>query len=241
MAELGVVRVGDALIEYEVVRSRRRRRTIEISLDAQQRVRVAVPLRTRPDEVRDVVERRAGWIERRRLEAPPAPHLDLMTGECLPYLGRLVRLIVERTERKRATARLDDGLLRVALPRRVPDEERRAATERALVKWYRGAAAEHLDGRVERWAAAGGRAPVRVLVRDQRHRWGSCAPDGTLRFNWRIVMAPPQVVDYVVVHELAHLRVPNHSSMFWGEVERVLPEYREARAVLKQVGPSLIL
>jgi predicted metal-dependent hydrolase len=81
--------------------------------------------------------------------------------------------------------------------------------------------------------------PSRVLVRDQRRRWGSCAPDGTLRFNWRILMAPPHVVDYVVVHELAHLSVRNHSSTFWAEVERILPRYREAQATLKQVGPSL--
>jgi predicted metal-dependent hydrolase len=80
-----------------------------------------------------------------------------------------------------------------------------------------------------------------VLIRAQRQRWGSCGPDGTLRFNWRILMAPPTLIDYVVVHELAHLRYKHHDSAFWAEVSRLLPDYQLRRARLKEVGPRLSL
>jgi hypothetical protein len=79
------------------------------------------------------------------------------------------------------------------------------------------------------------------MIRNQRRRWGSCSADGTLRFNWRLVMAPPAIIEYVVVHELAHLRVPNHSPAFWAEVARFIPDYKARRTALRQLGPSLSL
>ncbi len=83
--------------------------------------------------------------------------------------------------------------------------------------------------------------PPRVLIRDQRLRWGSCAPDGTLRFNWRVVMLKPSLIEYVVVHELAHLTHPNHSPSFWGLVTEVMPDAQERRARLREEGRTLPL
>ena len=78
-----------------------------------------------------------------------------------------------------------------------------------------------------------------VLVRDQRQRWGSCAPDGTLRFNWRVVMLKPDLVEYVVVHELAHLNVNNHSTEYWSLVSRFLPDVQQRRHRLREAGRVL--
>ena len=92
---------------------------------------------------------------------------------------------------------------------------------------------------VECWQGKLGRSPSKILIRSQSQRWGSCASDDTIRFNWRIVMAEPALVDYVVVHELAHLSVHNHSRKFWSEVARVMPDYMVRRQKLKEVGPYL--
>ena len=80
-----------------------------------------------------------------------------------------------------------------------------------------------------------------VLVRDQRQRWGSCSPEGVLRFNWRIVMAPPALFDYVVIHELAHLRVRSHRAGYWALVAQAAPDHRVRRERLRALGPSLDL
>ena len=81
----------------------------------------------------------------------------------------------------------------------------------------------------------------RVLVRDQRQRWGSCAPDGTLRFNWRATMLPPALIEYVVVHELAHLTHRNHSTDFWGLVSEAMPDAQQRRQRLREAGRTLPL
>src|SRR3990170_282249 len=97
----------------------------------------------------------------------------------------------------------------------------------------------HLWQRVECWTKVVELSPTRILIRDQRKRWGSCSADGTLRFNWRLILAPPTLIDYVVVHELLHLRVKNHSRAFWTEMARFMPDYQTRRLALKQIGLRL--
>ena len=93
-----------------------------------------------------------------------------------------------------------------------------------------------------RWHPRLGRGPApRVLIRDQRQRWGSCAPDGTLRFNWRAVMLEPALIDYIVVHELAHLAVRSHSPEFWRIVTAAMPDAQHRRRRLREAGRSLPL
>jgi predicted metal-dependent hydrolase len=119
--------------------------------------------------------------------------------------------------------------------------EHNAAVRAAFGRWYRARAAEDLAARVPSWSKAVGEQPTRVLVRDQTRRWGSCSADRTLRFNWRLAMAEPALIDYVVVHELVHLRHPNHGPGFWSAVHEVLPETPALRAKLRHIGPSLVL
>jgi predicted metal-dependent hydrolase len=98
-----------------------------------------------------------------------------------------------------------------------------------------------ISDRVKIFSDQYGFAPKRVRISSAKTRWGSCSPDGTLNFTWRLVMAPLDVVDYVVVHELVHLRVKDHSEKFWREVEKVLPEYRVQRTWLRTHGEKLTL
>ena len=107
--------------------------------------------------------------------------------------------------------------------------------------WYWGRADETIRQTVERWQSRVGRKPVRISLGNQKSLWGSCSSKGSLRFNWRIVMAPPALIDYVAVHELCHLVVANHSDRFWEQVARLMPDYSQRRLKLRKLGPLLTL
>lgn len=249
------VRVGGDTIEYDVRRSVRRRKTVQISVDAGG-VQVAAPAGIADRELRDLVVKRAAWILRNVAEQPGAAEpLRFVSGETLPYLGRDVPIVAERAvdgpagaDRRRVQDRLrvrvtfDGGALRIAAPAHLPEDERRRLAGDAVAAWFRRRAQADLPARVDRWRLLlGERAIPRVLIRNQRRRWGSCAADGTLRFNWRVMMLEPPLIDYVVVHELTHLQVRDHSPAFWSLVARSLPDVQERRRTLREVGRTLPL
>ncbi|GMU39672.1 MAG: zinc protease [Chloroflexota bacterium] len=239
-AEHGVVERDGVAVSYRVVRSARRRKTIEMTIEAEG-VRVAAPMWASQHEIAAFVRSRVPWIlkhgRRPAMEAPRT--VEFATGEHLPYLGRSLPLLVEDRAIRRVQVRLDLLNLCIDIPRRIPEASRRASIEAALRNWYRARAEEEIPWRVEQWSARLGASPSRVLVRDQRRRWGSCAPDGTLRFNWRLAMLEHRLIDYVVVHELCHLLHPNHGPRFWAEVERLMPDARVRRAALVRAGRTL--
>ena len=240
MSEGGEVRFGDARIRYHVVRSPRRRKTIEITVDEPGLVSVAAPLDTPSGDLEAAVRRRAGWIIRHDGEASAAlPPRRFVSGESLPYLGRSVLLTVHPSDGDEVAVRFHHWRFDVDVPRALEGGERRAEVRAAFEAWYRERAALKVPPRVERIASLLGVRPGAVLIRGQRKRWASCAPDGTLRFNWRAIMAPPALLDYLVAHELAHLRVRGHGPGYWAVVALAIPDYRLRRLRLRTLGPHL--
>lgn len=238
--ERGAVQFGALTFEYTVTRSRRRKRTIEITLDHGADVVVVAPMRTPAERIRQVVLKRAGWIVQKTAQVVLHPRRrELVSGESLLYLGGEARLSVECADIRRTTVDFEDLSFRISVPAWLDGEERRTAIESAVVRWYKARAVEHLAQQVERWSKVVSLIPAQVLVRDQRRRWGSCSPDGKLRFNWRLIMASPMLIDYVVVHELLHLRIKNHSAAFWAEMARLMPDCKARRSALKEIGPRL--
>ena len=113
-------------------------------------------------------------------------------------------------------------------------------TQRALIeKRYKKAASDFFPLRVQHFEKIMGVRHKKIAIRDQKTRWGSCSSSGTLSFNWRLIMAPPEVLDYVVVHELAHFYHMDHSKAFWSTVESVLPDYETHRRSLNEHGQEL--
>jgi predicted metal-dependent hydrolase len=239
--ETGAVRVGDRVLAFTVVRSARRRKTLTISLEPSAEVRVAAPRFVPAAEIEALVLRRAGWILRHldRVAAREAPERWLSDGASLPYLGGSLRLALRPSPARQARVERCGEELQVFIPAAFAGERQRTAIARALERWYRDRAAEQFADAVRIWSPLVGAEPCAVLVRAQRRRWGSCSTRGVLRLNWRLVLTPPELIDYVVVHELAHLRVPNHSPAFWAEVARVLPDWKRRRRRLTEIGPSL--
>jgi predicted metal-dependent hydrolase len=189
----------------------------------------------------EVVKTKGPWIQRQMLEfselgAGPVPR-EFVAGESYDYLGRRYRLKLERSsEITTPSASLHGAFLTIALARGDNAERRNALVRRAIVSWYRRRAHRRLPERVEIYASRAGVRPPPILVREQEKRWGSCNKEGELRFNWRVMMAPVSLVDYVVAHEVCHLIVRDHSTRFWRLLRTILPDYEERRARLRVAG-----
>ena len=242
MTELGRVKFGDATIEYEVHRSQRRRKTVQITMDGG-RVLVAAPTDTPGSKLETIVHKRAPWILRQVPDPLVAPSKKrFISGETLPYLGRNVRLIVQPADVPSPRVRFDHWSFRIDVPARLDDADRYDGIRKVVAHWYRRRAELRLPEAVEIWRKRVGLPETpEALIRDQRQRWGSCAPDGTLRFNWRVVMLPPALIEYVVVHELAHLRVSSHSTQYWDLVSSLVPDAQQRRQRLRETGRLLPL
>ena len=228
-----MLELPDASLAYGI-RESSRRRTLSLELRADGSLTVATPHGLSLTTIRAFVASRRAWIDAKRaLLARPAPPRVLHEhGARLPYLGTELALNISIAPRRRAACRCESGSLVLKVPNNT-------AIRPAIEAWYRRAAATHAAARLAHFAPQVGRAARKLVIRAQRSRWGSCSARGTISLNWRLMQAPPEILDYVVVHELCHLLVPNHSPRFWAEVARVLPDWRRQRAQLRQFGRSL--
>ena len=236
--ETSTVTWGGTHLQYAIRRSARRKKTVAVTVDPAGSVLVVAPEHLAIARLDAIVLRKAEWIARRLRRAEvhgstPAPR-EFVSGESVLYLGRHYRLKVHPDDA--GEAKLRGGWLHVPAP---AGAQQTAHVRAALVSWLRRHAAERLPERVEAWRARAGVPPPRVVVADQRKRWGSCDHRGTIRLNWRIVQAPMRLVDYVVVHELVHLRHRGHGRDYWQAVGRVMPDYERRREELRQRGAML--
>ena len=239
MTDRDSVRFGGALIEYRIHRTERRRKTVEITV-GHDGVRVRAPAETSREDLRKLVRKRASWVLRQESERATAPPKRFVSGETLPYLGRNVRMTFEPADVSSPTVRFDHWRFRISEPDGLGGANRIDLITAALTAWYRTRAADRLPDFVHRWRPLLGQRPQpKILIRDQRLRWGSCGPDGALRFNWRVMMLPPALIEYVVVHEMVHLSVRRHSGEFWSLVREALPDADRRRIRLKDVGATL--
>ena len=240
LTERDQIRFGDAVIDFEVRRSTRRHKTLQLSVGPEG-VCVAVPAATPPDEIHGFVRKKARWIMDRLAAARAVPCPSEMPSS-LPFLGRDLSVVVGNGVVPDVDVRFRPWELQVFLPLEMSEDEAAHNIRDAIREWYWLRAFEHVSTSVERWWPELGRgAKSEVLIGDQRKRWGSCAADGALRFNWRLVMLEPRLLDYVVVHELAHLTERNHGPAFWELVAEVLPDAAERKAALHSVEGKLPL
>ena len=234
------IRYGDAVIDYEIRRSTRRQKTLELKVSPRG-ISVAVPATTRPEEIAAFVRSKGRWILD-RLATMPTEHAASSLPGVLPYLGRNLSLSVGNNDITDVDVRFRPWELQVTLPLDMDSENAAPQVRSAITEWYWLRAGEHVPIGVDRWwPMMGSGAMPEVIIGDQRSKWGSCAVDGVLRFNWRLVMLEPRLLDYIVVHELAHLTELNHGPNFWALVSSVLPDVKERRAALRAVTGTLPL
>ncbi|MHB8094914.1 MAG: M48 family metallopeptidase [Candidatus Aminicenantales bacterium] len=226
------------IVDYSVKRGRRRKRTVSVQVTADAKVVVLAPRFVSDRDIEALVKKKSEWIigkqaDLRRIERlhPPKTYTG---GEEFLFLGGGYALDIREGPGERAS-RIDPEArkLIVRISAGLPEEERREEIRAAVSAWYRAEAPAILDSRVRLYAREIGVLPKGILVREQARRWGSCSGSGILRFNWKLVMAPLRILDYVVVHEICHLKVRNHSKAFWEEVGRIVPDYKDRRAWLR--------
>jgi len=221
------LRSGD--LPYTIRRSARARR-VRVGVDARGAVEVVLPRRAAEREAAAAVRELRPWIERRRRALDRARAEVARAPGTVPYLGRTLRLVAE-PGRTRAHRR-GDALL-------VPAGAAEAAA--ALERFYRRAARAEIAPRLDAATARVGTRYAGLTVRGQKTRWASCSSSGAMSFNWRLLLVPEAVLDYVVEHEVCHLEVLDHSPRFWALLESRVPGWREQSAWLRRYGATLTL
>lgn len=223
-------------IEYTLVRSRRKTASIYIERDGQ--VSVLVPEKLTSRQIEDLLESKRRWIYRslaewQDLNARKVKR-DYVNGEGFLYLGRSYRLkLVSDLD---VPLMLKDGYFCLkATNGSAPD------ADAAFKEFYRQKGIARLPSRVAYFQAKMDVEPRSVKVLDLKHRWASCTPGGNLNFHWKCMMAPLTIIDYIVVHELAHLFYPNHTAAFWNQVDKVMPDFQERKAWLRDNGAGMDL
>jgi predicted metal-dependent hydrolase len=204
---------------------RTKRRTIGLEVTSDARLVVRAPLRVSLKEIERIILEKTDWIlrkksiaQKRQLEVCPKRFVD---GERFYYLGKPYRLKLTNADDINLNERLE-------LPKKFLSN-----AKKHLIKWYKASAYEEISRRVEHYTKIMGVSYSKVKISSARKRFGSCSAKGNLNFSWMIVMAPLEVIDYVVVHELVHLTVKNHSGKFWNRVKAVCPDYKQRRKWLK--------
>ena len=220
-------------VEYTLKRSRRRR-TITLTID-EDGLRVGAPWRESQQRVDTLLDSHARWIARKLAEwrARRPPPFVWQAGATVMALGEPLTLAVSSA----GDATQRDGS-RLYVGARTDDPDTLA---QQVVAWLRGTAQSWFEQRAAHFARVFEVRTPTIRLSNARTRWGTCHPDGRVLLNWRLIQAPPALIDYVVVHELAHLREPNHSPRFWRRVASVLPDYEERRQTLRRESHRYLL
>lgn len=222
-------------ITAQVIRSKRQK-TAEVRVE-NGIVSIVVPVDLSQDRIEKILVNKSKWIRHKIVlhnRSMPVQPKEYVSGESVTYLGKNYRLkVVEAPE---GSVKLINGRMQVALPQGMKAPH---AVKAALVEWYKEHAQANFRTRVERYAPIVGVQPNNIEARSFKARWGSCHLSGDIQYNWKIIIAPNRIVDYVVVHELCHLKQHDHSPKFWKLVGQVIPEYIECREWLRMHGRTL--
>lgn len=216
---------GPPPIEITLRRSARARRFSLRVAQADGKVTLSLPARAREAEAMAFAASQEGWIRSALARMPAAENVGV--GSVIPVEGRLLRLAQGQG---RSVQIVGDSLL-------VPGDPARAGVR--VATYLKVMARDRLVAASDRYAGQIGRQVAQVSLRDTRSRWGSCTATGALMYSWRLVMAPPSVLEYVAAHEVAHMVEMNHSDRFWAVVARLYPAWQEERAWLKRQGGAL--
>lgn len=225
--------LGD--LHFEVRRSDRRR-TLGLTVERDGSLVLSAPPQVADTRLERFAIQKRFWVYQKLAakEAlrPALPVRKFVPGEGFPYLGRSYRL--QLVADRGVPVKLEGGRFKM----------RRDATTNGrtvMIRWYTGHARPWLEARVERFASRARVEPSTVAVQELGFRWGSCGKDGRLNFHWQSILLPPRIVEYIVVHELVHLREPHHTPDFWRAIERIMPDWEPRRRWLAEQGRGFMI
>ena len=225
---------GSRLITFNLIY--RKRKTMSIEVETTGEVTVIAPVGTSTDDVIEKVKSRAGWIVSKQYESKfindTKIKREAVSGESYMYLGRNYSLDIRVDENiDNISVKLFQG--KFVVNTYIKDED---LIKKAMENWYREKTLAKVKERVSYYSSYFNNEVTTVKVKEQKKRWASCTSKNELLFNWRCVMAPVFVLDYIVVHEMCHMEYKNHSKDFWNRVYAVMPDYEVRKSWLKNNG-----
>ncbi|WP_163195321.1 M48 family metallopeptidase [Clostridium thermarum] len=237
------VQIADKNIEYVIIRSNRK--TLELSINEEGKIIIKAPRRCSKDFIERFLKEKATWIDNRlktinKLQKSRKVR-DFCSGEKLVYLGQEYTCKVEVKEGSRIYGGFDGKEFTIVIPSSIKYEDRRNVCKEVTLQLYKKLAKKVLQDRTSHYSKVIGVQVNRIYIKEQKTLWGSCSSKNNINYNWKLVMAPLWVLDYVVIHELCHILQRNHSKLFWLEVEKYMPNYKEAVEWLRQHGRKLQL
>ncbi len=219
----------------------KKRKTLQIAIIPPNHIKVSAPVGIKEDFIIEKVRSKGRWIVKKLKELEEVNYENIqkefVNEEAFLYLGKEYPLYIQIShDIKKAIIKIHQEKLHIISP-----TEDTKQIKKELELWYREQGIIKIKERVDYYKAYFNKEPLRIKVKEQKKRWASCTSDGRILFNWRCIMAPLKVLDYIVVHEMAHLEHFNHSKAFWNKVKVVKPDYEEGKAWLKKFGPLMNL
>ncbi len=236
-----LINYKDQCFEYEIVKKKNRNIGIRITPDG--RVRVTSPSFIEDSYIHGVVYKRADWILS-KLKLIGEMDKGVLNrrysrGDSIIYLGEEYKLKVIEEVEVEGRIRLKGEEFEVHVDPELDEEEREKSIRDGLTEWYKHEAFNKFKERTRFYSEILKLYPINIRVKEQKSIWGSCSSKDNINFNWKLIMAPLTVLDYIVVHELCHLKHRDHSKNFWGLVEQIMPDYKKSKQWLKENGRNL--
>ncbi len=236
------IKYGDEALEYELKRKNKKNLSITVKPDAT--VTVSAPTKVSLEAIEKVLYKKLRWIwgkvEKARSNMVAVREKEYISGESFLYLGKNYKLkIIKHGDSKSISVKLHRGTLEITVP--TDREVNQKDIKTVIEKWYREQAVKKIQERVKIYESKTKLTANLVRIKELKTSWGICTSRGNITYNWRIVMAPLSVLDYVVIHEICHLKHHNHSKDFWSLVGVYMTDYRTKKEWLKVNGKSLMV
>jgi predicted metal-dependent hydrolase len=238
-------RYGTTTIDFSIEYIKDKK-DVSLSVCLAEGVKVIAPEGIDLSQLDTILHKKAPWILKKKYELEevadsPAPK-EYVSGEKFAYIGRQYRLKVNKVEKlDKPNLAFKQGRFLAEIPSNITNEDKRIELSQLFKEWYITQGRKKIEERTRIYCPKMEVEPSKVVFKEQHKRWGTCTPEGAIYLNWRIMMAPMGVVDYVLVHELAHLKHQDHSNDYWRFVRSIIPDYEQRKEWLRINGPSLTI
>ena len=225
------------MIDYQIIRSRRRKRTTMITVNPERKIIVKAPLSVSERTIHKLVQKNKAWIKKRlnQIKKMPRPvKKKFVNGEKFLYFGSLYPLEIKKSDLiSKPKLKFSQGRFQATIPQNLTANQRIKKMQKLFLDWYLENGLEKIEKKAKLIAKKLKVKFNKIKLKNVSSRWGSCSSKGNLSLNWRLAMIPTPMVNYILIHEICHLIHPNHSQKFWQLVASLDPDYKQHQNWLK--------
>lgn len=237
------IQFGTTTINYDIVYSNKRKNAT-LAVYPLKIVEISVPTNLEPEHIQSLVRKKAHWVMKQIVWFDEIVQMDSkkehVNGESYLYLGRQYRLKIIRNHEK-PQAKLIGKYLTVWLPEDTSKNQENKLVKAAIWKWYKNQATKKIEEVIDLYSKKLGIQSPKYIIKNQYKRWGSCTSKNVLNFNFRIAMAPVALLQYIVAHEMVHIKHKDHSKEFWKQLQTIMPDYEDRKERLRKEGTQYVL